>query len=267
MAKSAITTLKENATKINKELDKAGKSNFVIGKILKESREYFSSTDDFLSWAKNGTGLGKAQVYNLMKQYTVFGEDETWSKVASRVLSLLAGKNDEIVAKCKEYIVAGNTLDTKAYNEIVDSVERPATNNNNNTGENNGTIGSTNNSNDNVGNSGDTKPTGNSNDISGKPTEEKESEEEKLNKKILELEEQLANTRKNLEKVLDSQKLAILPQFKSYCMYARLGISIEESQDKKAVQKAYRELAKLYTASKYPEVATALVEARDALTK
>ena len=264
-----VQVLKRIADSINSKLDMVQATHLEIGQELTEARALFDDMKSFLVWSKASTGLQKAQVYKLMAVYKNFGDSSVFSKVSMRVLYTLCSASKEVVEAAQDRIEAGKVLNTKALNRIIDTIEgaKPVE-----------PVASSNVNDDSNGKLAETKAIKDGKKVLSlddtEPEEEEEASQEEeqeaakqasLKEQIEALQAELANSKKAMEKLIREKKAMILPQFKNACMYARLGLSLEQSKDKQAVQSSYRALAAIYNAANYPEIAASLKEAREAL--
>ena len=249
-----LVTVREAATaEIKKHLDNIGSSYLRIGSCLNELKQDFDGQKEFLAYVEAEFGIKKSQCYNLMNVARTFDGDDRFQGVAMRVMLALIPYADEniIMEKAAELAVEGK-LDTLAVNALINPSKpsKPET----------------------VQPQPEAvKPQENATEAAGQapqsvPPEAKPEAPKAapldntantenaamagLLAQIKALTEQLqaANDRiASLSSARESKKAAapMLPQFKSKCMYARLGLSAEEAEKKTAVNKAKRELVKL----------------------
>jgi len=260
------------ASSINESLASAQKSFFHIGKCLNEAlaiiKKDGGKQKDFIGWSQAKCGIRKAQAYKLMKVYNVFGEQSNFAGTSMRVLYTLSNQPEEIIKEAETMAIAG-TLDSASLNDLLDSKQ----------------------------------PTPKESEITetpkGKEVEKAkgkdfnnklELENAKLLKELNDLKakdkgddsetvtalketiESLNETIDNLQKELEEKKvkkvlpqIESLPQFASSCMVTRIGLELEKANDKKAINKAYRGLAKIFTATACPKGSEAIKEARESL--
>lgn len=254
-----LSLREEVAIEIRSHLDSIGQSYLVVGKALNEVKEDFENAGEFLAWALSEFGLAKAQAYNLMKVATVFGDDERFKGVAMRVLMVLAKHvDDEAVMGRAAVQAAAGKLDSKAIADILapagkttPPVTKQAPNMSANDGNGNTEQSLT------VTMQPETTPEVEAElqeGIQPAPASPVQAEQSEQVKGLLGLVQSLKDTiaqmqeeyrRRDTERDSKVKSAPMLPQFKSKCLYARLGLSQEESQDAKLVKKAQRELVKL----------------------
>lgn len=269
---NTILSVREAATaEIKQHLDNIGTSYIKVGACLNELRGDFEGQKDFLAYVESEFGIKKAQCYKLMSVALVFEGDDRFKGVAMRVMLALVPFADEniIMEKAAELAAAGK-LDTNAVNALIEPKKEPKSETVQPKAEpvkpqENATA---------AAESQETQapqevpPASESDDDKSAPWEEESKPEAPkaapldntantenatiagLLAQIKALTEQLqaANDRiASLSSARESKKAAapMLPQFKSSCFYARLGLSAEEATKKTAVNKARRELVKL----------------------
>lgn len=269
---NALLSVREAATaEIKQHLDNIGTSYIKVGACLNELRGDFEGQKDFLAYVESEFGIKKAQCYKLMSVARVFEGDDRFKGVAMRVMLALIPFADEniIMEKAAELAAAGK-LDTNAVNALIEPKKEPKSETVQPKAEpvkpqENATASAE---------SQETQapqevpPASESDDDKSAPWEEESKPEAPkaapldntantenaamagLLAQIKALTEQLqaANDRiAALTSARESKKAAapMLPQFKSSCFYARLGLSAEEATKKTAVNKARRELVKL----------------------
>ena len=269
---NTLLSVREAATaEIKQHLDNIGTSYIKVGACLNELRGDFEGQKDFLAYVESEFGIKKAQCYKLMSVARVFEGDDRFKGVAMRVMLALVPFADEniIMEKAAELAAAGK-LDTNAVNALIEPKKEPKSETVQPKAEpvkpqENATA---------AAESQETQapqevpPASESDDDKSAPWEEESKPEAPkaapldntantenaamsgLLAQIKSLTEQLqaANDRiAALTSARESKKAAapMLPQFKSSCFYARLGLSAEEATKKTAVNKARRELVKL----------------------
>lgn len=249
-------------------------SNYIkVGALLAEGKEDFDNQRDFLEWADDTFGIKKAQCYNLMNISRVFATRKEFSGVAMRVLLMLLPFADdgELMDKAADMAAVGE-LDTAAANQLLGKPTKGAVS---------PALAAVKQAMaaQQESQEGDklevdspvavaarkhqtyTIPSLNSGD-SGVPFDTEENPaptvapvmpdaiQEGLLSELKKLREDNAalNARiLELTATRETKKASapMLPQFKSKCMYARLGLSVEQSMSLSAVNKAKRELVKL----------------------
>lgn len=269
---NTLLSVREAATaEIKQHLDNIGTSYIKVGACLNELRGDFEGQKDFLAYVESEFGIKKAQCYKLMSVARVFEGDDRFKGVAMRIMLALVPFADEniIMEKAAELAAAGK-LDTNAVNALIEPKKEPKEETVQPKAEpvkpqENATA---------AAESQETQapqevpPASESDDDKSAPWEEESKPEAPkaapldntantenaamagLLAQIKALTEQLqaANDRiAALTSARESKKAAapMLPQFKSKCFYARLGLSAEEATKKTAVNKARRELVKL----------------------
>lgn len=112
-------TLAGVTTEVKRCLDAIQSNSMRAGRLLQSAKDMFESGNEWLAWAKNELGLSKAQLYKLVKVYTVFGGDARFEGVAMRVLYVLASEANadqiELAAKAAEE----KMLDTAFVNKML----------------------------------------------------------------------------------------------------------------------------------------------------
>ncbi len=267
-----LVSVREAATaEIKQHLDNIGASYLRVGACLNELRGDFEGQKDFLAYVESEFGIKKAQCYKLMSVARVFEGDERFKGVAMRVmLALVPFADENIIMEKAAELAAEGKLDTNAVNALIEPKKETKT-------ETVQTKAEPVKPQENVIEAVESQETQApqavppvsepDNDEAAPWEEESKPEAPKaaqldntantenaamagLLAQIKALTEQLqaANDRiASLTSARESKKAAapMLPQFKSSCFYARLGLSAEEATKKTAVNKARRELVKL----------------------
>lgn len=267
-----LVSVREAATaEIKQHLDNIGTSYLRVGACLNELRGDFEGQKDFLAYVESEFGIKKAQCYKLMSVARVFEGDDRFKGVAMRVmLALVPFADENIIMEKAAELAANGKLDTNAVNALIEPKKEPKAETVQSKAEpvkpqENATEATE---------SQETQapqavPPMSEPDTDESAPWEDESKPEApkaapldntantenaamagLLAQIKALTEQLqaANDRiAALTSARESKKAAapMLPQFKSKCFYARLGLSAEEAEKKTAVNKARRELVKL----------------------
>lgn len=269
---NTLLSVREAATaEIKQHLDNIGTSYIKVGACLNELRGDFEGQKDFLAYVESEFGIKKAQCYKLMSVARVFEGDDRFKGVAMRVMLALVPFADEniIMEKAAELAAAGK-LDTNAVNALIEPKKEPKSEtvqpkaepvkpqeNAAEAAESQETQApqvvppmSEPDTGESAPWEGESKPEA----PKAAPLDNTANTENAamagLLAQIKALTEQLqaANDRiAALTSARESKKAAapMLPQFKSKCFYARLGLSAEEAEKKTAVNKARRELVKL----------------------
>lgn len=267
-----LLSVREAATaEIKQHLDNIGTSYIKVGACLNELRGDFEGQKDFLAYVESEFGIKKAQCYKLMSVARVFEGDERFKGVAMRVmLALVPFADENIIMEKAAELAADGKLDTNAVTALIEPKKEPKAET---VQPKAGAVKPQENATE-AAESQETQapqavpPVSDPEaDVSAPWEAESKPEAPKatpldntantenaamagLLAQIKALTEQLqaANDRiAALTSARESKKAAapMLPQFKSSCFYARLGLSAEEATKKAAVNKARRELVKL----------------------
>ncbi|QBQ76714.1 hypothetical protein KAW1A4500_00008 [Escherichia phage vB_EcoP_KAW1A4500] len=269
---NTLLSVREAATaEIKQHLDNIGTSYIKVGACLNELRGDFEGQKEFLAYVEAEFGIKKAQCYKLMSVARVFEGDERFKGVAMRVmLALVPFADESIIMEKAAELAAEGKLDTNAVNALIESKKEPKAEtvqskaepvkpqeNAAEAAESQETQApqvvppmSEPDTDESAQWEGESKPEA----PKAAPLDNTANTENAamagLLAQIKALTEQLqaANDRiAALTSARESKKAAapMLPQFKSKCFYARLGLSAEEAEKKTAVNKARRELVKL----------------------
>lgn len=269
---NTLLSVREAATaEIKQHLDNIGTSYIKVGACLNELRGDFEGQKEFLAYVEAEFGIKKAQCYKLMSVARVFEGDDRFKGVAMRVmLALVPFADENIIMEKAAELAADGKLDTNAVNTLIEPKKEPKAETVQPKAE---PVKSQENATESA-ESQETQapqavPPMSEPDTDESAPWEDESKPEApkaapldntattenaamagLLAQIKALTEQLqaANDRiAALTSARESKKAAapMLPQFKSSCFYARLGLSAEEATKKTAVNKARRELVKL----------------------
>lgn len=269
---NTLVSVREAATaEIKQHLDNIGTSYIKVGACLNELRGDFEGQKDFLAYVESEFGIKKAQCYKLMSVARVFEGDDRFKGVAMRVmLALIPFADENIIMEKAAELAADGKLDTNAVNALIEPKKEPKSET---VQSKAGAVKPQENAIE-AAESQETQvpqvvpPVGEPEADESAPWEEESKPEAPkaapldntantenaamagLLAQIKALAEQLqaANDRiASLTSARESKKAAapMLPQFKSSCFYARLGLSAEEATKKTAVNKARRELVKL----------------------
>lgn len=247
------------AIEIHALLDSIGKSYLEVGKLLAEAREDFEDQKSFLAWAEAEFSIKKAQCYNLMNVARVFGEDNRFEGVSMRVmLALIPMADDAQVMDKAASIAAVGALDTNAVNELLGKPSKTAKPANDTYAQ---VVES-----EEFDKAGEVeRETGMSPAIAAPYAPDVPNVEATPNPVTVGVQDAtmqaLLDQNKRLSAQLEEamQRIAelsspreskkavapMLPQFKSKCLYARLGLSAEQATSKSAIGKARRELVKI----------------------
>ena len=253
-----IVPVRESVAKeIHALLDSIGKSYLEVGKLLAEAREDFEDQKSFLAWAETEFSIKKAQCYNLMNVARVFGEDTRFDGVSMRVmLALIPMADDAQVMDKAASIAAVGALDTNAVNELLGKPKAP--------------IKLVQPTQENLEKAGYTEDEAQV-IVAASPAPEapvapdvpnvdatpnpvtvgvQDATMQALLDQNKRLSEQLEEAMKRIAELSSPRETKksvapMLPQFKSKCLYARLGLSAEQATSKSAISKARRELVKI----------------------
>ncbi|ANU80089.1 hypothetical protein [Proteus phage PM 116] len=260
MTNQVLTLRDEIRNEVNALLDNIGASYLRIGELLNEARSDFDNQRDFLSWVENEFSIKKSQCFNLMKVSLHFKDNESFQKVSMRVLlALIPYMDDNDIMRRAEVLALRGDLTTNSLNIILGKPETKVKETQaepEKTQEKPAQLQSVPQEEAKEENKIPFEP-----DVEEKVSEPKaqpiESQDNVDNTAMKALLEQIKTlTEQNrelqeriisLSSVRETKKATapMLPQFKSSCMYARLGLSAEEATKKTAVNKAKRELVKL----------------------
>lgn len=271
-AENIILSVREAATaEIKQHLDNIGTSYIKVGACLNELRGDFEGQKDFLAYVESEFGIKKAQCYKLMSVARVFEGDERFKGVAMRVmLALVPFADENIIMEKAAELAANGKLDTNAVNALIETKKESKAETVQSKAE---TVKPQENATESAElqemQAPQVVPPASEQEADESAPWEEESKPEApkaapldntantenatmagLLAQIKALTEQLqaANDRiAALTSARESKKAAapMLPQFKSKCFYARLGLGAEEATKKTAVNKARRELVKL----------------------
>ncbi len=276
------------AVEIHALLDNIGASYLKVGSLLNEARADFEAQKEFLAWAEVEFSIKKAQCYNLMNVARVFDGNDNFSGVAMRVmLALVPHADDADIMEQAATLALNGKLDTASVNAMTGKqkaapanavvegiaqaqaaqvsaqapesqplqtvpVETPA-------GDDDAAPFDT-----------DERTVTQAAPLDNAATAENDRTAalldtiKQLNQQIADM--QAALNERTSEREIRKSAAPMLPQFKSKCMYARLGLSAEEAEKKTAVNKARRELVKLGYGEGH-EAYALIAEAVEVLTK
>lgn len=265
-------TIREQVTaEIKTHLDSIGSTYIKVGSCLNELREDFDEQKEFLAYVEEEFSIKKAQCYKLMALARTFGDDKRFTGVAMRVMSALVQfADDQAIMDKAAALAAGGKLDTKAVNALINpepapkaapvpQAEKPQELQ---AVPQQGTVPADSDEDD--GLPWDDEPNVPATITAPEAATEKDEAApvqpaapaydsgyvnsllatiDRLNSMVNELGQKLAA--KESERETKKASAPMLPQFKSKCFYARLGLSAEEATKKTAISKARRELVKL----------------------
>lgn len=271
---STVTIREQVTAEIKAHLDSIGSTYIKVGNCLNELREDFDGQKEFLAYVEAEFSIKKAQCYKLMALARTFGDDKRFSGVAMRVMSALVPFADDqaIMDKAAELAAEGK-LDTKAVNAIISPEPAPKASpapapqadkpQELQSVPQQGTVPADSDEDDDGLPWGDEPIAPDAITAPETATEKTEAAPvqsaapaydsgyvnsllatiDRLNSMVNELGQKLAA--KESERETKKASAPMLPQFKSKCFYARLGLSAEEATKKTAINKARRELVKL----------------------
>lgn len=247
------------ARDIHALLETIGDSYLKVGALLNEGRADFDGQKEFLDWAEAEFSIKKTQCYNLMNVARVFGEDKRFAGVSMRVMLALIPLADEAEVMEKAAVLAdAGTLTTTAVNELLGKPKpaiklvHP---------EEKLDIETFAEQADTLLKAASAAAT-NIAQHTPQDVQEVESTPNPVTVGVQDATMQaLLDQNKRLSEQLDAAMARIaemtstretkkatapmLPQFKSKCLYARLGLSAEQATSKSAISKARRELVKI----------------------
>lgn len=278
----AETRLVEIAKSINSQVHSIQASTMLVGELLVEACDNIKAQGkkqgDFLAWAKDNCSIGKAQAYKLMACFKAYGKDSDFADVSMRVLYSLTSETQDVLDRARVLAKKGQ-LDSKALARIQADC-RPATESSNlpNTGGKVVESGST--SNENKASDGQTTA-GNDQNAESTSKDGKGQKAETVSNGAGDRSEvdELQNTISSLNMTIDglnqqikelqaiNKKDAVkaipgLLQFDSALPSIVLGIEPKQAKDKEAINKAYRSLAKIWTAATNKEASEKIKNAR-----
>ncbi|AKA61816.1 hypothetical protein Pm5460_07 [Proteus phage vB_PmiP_Pm5460] len=260
MNNQALTLRDEIRNEVNALLDNIGASYLRIGELLNEARSDFDNQRDFLAWVENEFSIKKSQCFNLMKVSLHFKDNESFQKVSMRVLlSLIPYMDDNDIMRRAEVLALRGDLTTNSLNIILGKPETKVKETQaepEKTQEKSAQLQSVPQEEVKEENKIPFEPDVEENvsEPKAQPIESQENADNTAMKALLEQIKTLTEQNRELQEriialssVRETKKATapMLPQFKSSCMYARLGLSAEEATKKTAVNKAKRELVKL----------------------
>lgn len=239
------TYLMQITKEINAKLDVIHTESLSVGKLLIEARGEIEKYQDFIQYCRDEFSIGKAQASKLMKVATVFKEDNRFQGVAMRVLYNLACEaTPEEMDRAAEFAANGDLNSTTLQHllnptpvKAVEPVAVPVNDDDALHSELAAALA--------IANIPEKQA-----DVFQCETESPE-EVESLSAEIKELRGALEAANQLIKELKDSQVVRtkasnapLLPQFKSKCSYAVLGLTLEQSEKPSAIKKAFREIIK-----------------------
>lgn len=252
------------AIEINALLDNIGSSYMKVGALLNEARDDFENQREFLEWVDDSFGIKKSQTYNLMNVARNFANRKEFHGVSLRIMLMLIPFADdgEIMDKAADLANVGE-LDVPACNQLLGKpakgAESPAL----------AAVkqalaaqASTQQADAPAREVASTESVESPEPaviipaatLAPEATPEAPAMPAAISDGILEELKRLREDNQALQARImeltaarEARKATapMLPQFKSKCLYARLGLSVEQSMSLAAVNKAKRELVKL----------------------
>lgn len=270
------------ALDINQAITLNMQTSLTIGALLMEAcntiKDQGGKQSDFLEWSEKNCNIKKAQAYKLMAVSKTFGDDSSFAKVSMRVLYSLCSAPNEVIEQARVLAEKGK-LDSPALTKLYkanepkedSTIESLKPTIPGGTPAENGSAART-----------TEKPVVPAKNDKKEVTVKTETETEKPGKTLQEISEtaQLKETIASLQATiagLNNQLLQVqrqerkapvvaipeLLQFDSKYPAVVLGIEPESIKDKEAINKAYRSLAKIYTAAVSPAASKKIRTARD----
>ena len=236
---------------IKVELESAQQSFLKVGECLCNASdrigEQGKKAADLIAWAESNCGIKKAQMYKLMKVYETFGENTDFAGVSMRVLYTLSHQSPDVVTQARVRALKGK-FESKDLDELIEN-NKPEPKE-----------------------LKETKTSGTP-AIDGSKKVVKKIDDDKIKQGMTETIKELTDTIKELREQLKVKKapkkqessIPFLPQFKSKNMCVRLGLEGDKCGDLKEINKAYRALAKIFTATANLKASEALKDAREEL--
>lgn len=258
--------LVEITRNINSKLDVIHKESVAVGTLLLEARGEFDKYPEFISYCLNEFNIGKAQASKLMKVATVFKDDDRFTGVAMRVLYTLASQaTPEEMDRAAEFAANGD-LNSTTLNHLLNPVpvkqpepKAPELSDDDKLHSELAAALA-------IANIPEK-----STEVSQCETNGEPEEVSLLSAEIQELRGALEAANHLIKELKDSQVVRtkasnapILPQFKSKCAYAVLGLTLEQSTKPTAIKKAFREIIKCGYGDGH-EAFEALTSAKDEL--
>lgn len=255
MSQSKINSI---AKRINTKLANLHKTSIEVGQLLAEAKELHDNQKEFLKWAGNEFGLGKAWTYKLIKVADTFGGDDRFQGVASSVLYAIASQASEEIIEACAVLAENGELDIKAFKALMVKAKKEAEASNpapvqpskasskavaevvkqlDAQSEKVAEVAAT----ESEKPPFDTEPSKTSTEESSELTALREQNEKLLNR-IAELTEQVASM--NKPKAAPKAEAPALPHFTSKNKAIRLGLTPTQARDEATIRKVYRELVK-----------------------
>lgn len=276
VAEQEPLTLREQVlNNVKALLERESETAFDIARNLHDVKQDFEKAGEFIDWCKQELMIGKAQVYHYLKIHTVFGSEPAFRGVPYYVLRALCyfDKYDYIQERVHALALA-KELDKHTATELMQSVEpakpepvekpAPAKGQAEGSGFEDVPVQSTplpapiidaDTSEDEAPWESDASTT----QVQLTNEVAESSELARLTAQIERLTDQLADANRTIadlsqrtERSNNQRHAPELPQFKSQCLYARLGLGQLESEDHAKVRKAYRELVRVGYGESHP---------------
>lgn len=230
----------------------AGKATFHLGELLIKAKEAHESTPDFLLWVSDKFGIKKSWAYRLMKVASTF-KDEAWHSVSAQVLYTLQSQATDSQIEEARALAAAGELNHKSLAELLEPTTAPVKPTTVN--ESQASQQALQQAADSLIDDATAEPREAAPTLPELQTANKDEEGKELMGLVKDLREQLAASQQRvtelLKQVADANKPRIaastapmLPQFSSSCLYARLGLAVEDASDKTKILDAFRSLCK-----------------------
>ena len=253
-----ITRMQEITIEINSKLDNIQNDSLSIGKLLSEAKEEIlgngGSAKEFLAYCATEFSLSKSQAYKLVKVSEVFADDHRFKGVAMRVLYSLASNGTPEHMDTAARFAENDSLTMAIVNEILGLVPKEPVKEQEAPkvtpevkSEQQAAIDEALNNVPTV----DTPAVQQSAPVDDNESPWEEGEKNSLSSEIAELRGALQAANEMIkslqaEKVTHNKAASVpmLPQFKSKCAYAVLGLSEIESKQKTKIKSSFRAFIK-----------------------
>ena len=276
-----VTELERLEGQIHSEVVNVANGYFNLGTLLKQAKEQFDKSHEFLAWADEKFGFKKAYVYRLMQVATKF-DDPIWHNTPMRNLFTLAqqGTEDDI-ENARQLLENGNELNIANLSILLNGAgsSKPE---NDKAADSEASAAALQQAaqsvtaaimNDAVQDVAPKIPgaapvAAQAPETPQQPAAAAESPaDSKLAEQleialgqIAELTQRLAEATK--PKLRDPSEIPVLRQFKSSCYRTRLGLSEEEAGDKATILEAFKEFCKAGYGRQHQEAFALIDEAR-----
>ena len=254
-----VTELERITIAIGAVISSQAKGYFHLGQLLKEAKETFDTTQEFLKWADDNFSFKKAYVYRVMQVATKFS-DEVWHGVPANNLFILSqqGTEDDI-ENAKLFIQKGGKLNIANLSVLLDGQaqnKRSATKAADSVAAEEALQDAAKELSGAILNDAVVDCTPKIPQVGQVVAKHETTQPEPAGaaeslmteqlaealKQIAELTRQLAEA--NKPKLRDLSSIPMLRQFKSPCLRTRLGLSEEEANDKAIILEAFKEFCR-----------------------